>query len=165
MRKSARQLLAVAALAACAAQPVLASSLFDNLKEQAAGSLGGNASSGAASSSPSASGLGALGGAGALGSALGLPAIGGGTASNAAGVLQYCIKNKYLGNDAAGVKDKLMGKLGLGGSQAKQDDGYQQGLGGLLKGSDGTSFNLDSIKSNLKTKACDYVLDNASALL
>jgi len=164
MRKSLQGILLASALSISATAPAWSSGLLDGIKNQAAESLGGGQ---AASQSGSASGLGALGGAGAIGSALGLPSIGGNTAGNAAGVLQYCIQNKYLGGaDAASVKDNLLGKIGLGSEQAQQQDtGYQQGLGGILSGSDGSSFDLGKIKSDLKEKACDYVLDNASSLL
>lgn len=122
--------------------------LLDSVKDKA---MGG------ASSSSSLGGLGVLG----------MPSIGSGTASNAAGVLQYCIKNNYLSAaSAGGVKDKLMGKLGLGGeAQATQDQGYQQGLTGMLQGTNGGSFDMGKVQDNLKEKACDYVLKNASSLL
>ena len=125
-----------------------AAGLMDELKGAATEQLGGGASGGAAGSM--------LGG-------LGLPAIGGSTASNAAGVLQYCIQNKYA-SGAQGVKDALLRKAGLGG-QETQDAGYQSGVKGLLSGSDGSTFNLDKLKSGLREKACDYVLDNAKSLL
>jgi len=162
MRKSLQGILLASSLSISIAAPAWASGLLDGIKNQAAESLGGGQSA-----SQSGSGLGALGGAGGLGSALGLPSIGGNTAGNAAGVLQYCVQNKYLGGtDAADVKDKLLGKVGLGTEQSRQQDaGYQQGLGGVLAGSDGSSFDLGKIKSDLKEKACDYVLDNASSLL
>lgn len=108
--------------------------------------------------------LGGSSGGGLLGN-LGLPSIGGSTASNAAGVLQYCIQNNYLAGGAAGVKDAVLGKIGLGGGKESQDKGYQSGLGGILSGSDGASFDLGKIKADLKEKACDYVLDNAKSLL
>lgn len=95
---------------------------------------------------------------------LGLPAIGSGTASNAAGVLTYCIKNNYLAGGAQGVKESLMGKLGLG-RQPQQDEGYRSGLGGLITGSDGASFSLKGVSAKLRRKACDYMLDNARSLL
>jgi hypothetical protein len=103
-------------------------------------------------------GLGALGG---------LPAIGGDTAGNAAGVLEYCVKRKYLsGGAVASVKDKLMSKYGLGDqAKAEQDSGYRSGMQGILQGSDGKSFNLDSVSGKLKDKACDYVLENAGSLV
>ena len=162
MRKSIQRALAGSVLLVSMAGPAVSAGLFDSIKSQATDSLGGSKAASSASSANSA-----LGGAGALGSALGLPNIGGSTASNAAGVLQYCIQNNYLSaSGAASVKDKMLNKLDLGGTQAqKQDTGYQQGLSGLLSGSDGSSFDLANIKDNLKEKACDYVLENASSLL
>ncbi|KAF1021565.1 MAG: hypothetical protein GAK30_01784 [Paracidovorax wautersii] len=146
-------------LVAALATPAWSAGLLDSVKDQAGQYLGGG--SNAAASSPSSSG-GALAGLGGLG----LPAIGSGTSSNVAGVLEYCVKNNYLNPASAqGVKDKLLGKIGLGGGQAQQDSGYQQGLGGVLKGSDGSSFSLDRVKGNLKEKACDYVLDNAKSFI
>lgn len=161
MQKSIQRILTGAVVLVAMAGPAMSAGLLDGIKSQASESLGG----GKASSSASSTG-GALGGLGGLG-ALGLPAIGGSTASNAAGVLQYCIKNKYLGaSGAASVKDKLLDKLDLGGAQAqKKDAGYQQGLGGILSGNDGSSFDMAKIKGDLKEKACDYVLENASSLL
>ncbi len=130
-----------------------------------ANKLGSQSQSSTASESASAaSSSGVLGN---LGSGLSLPAIGGDTAGNAAGVLEYCVKNKYLDGDAATtVKDKLLSKVGVQNTQqAEQDSSYISGAQGLLKGSDGKSLNLDSISGKLKDKACDYVLDNASSLI
>ena len=139
---------AMAAVLMCAAASAGAAGLMDGLKGAAAEKLGGGSGSSGSSSM--------LGG-------LGMPAIGGSTASNAAGVLQYCIKNKYA-SGAQGVKDALVGKLGLGGKET-QDAGYQSGAKGLLSGSDGSTFNTGKLQSSLKEKACDYVLDNAKSLL
>lgn len=139
----------VLAIVLAASGPAIAAGLLDGLKDAAADKLGGGGSSSGASSS--------------MLSGLGMPAIGGGTASNAAGVLQYCIQNKYA-NGAKNVKDALLSKVGLGGKE-QQDPGYQSGVQGLLSGSDGSTFNLDKLKSNVKEKACDYVLDNAKSLL
>lgn len=139
---------ALAAVLVCAAASAGAAGLMDGLKGAAAEKLGGGSGSSGASS--------LLGG-------LGLPAIGGGTTSNVAGVLQYCIQNKYT-NQAKGVKDALLSKVGLGGKE-QQDPGYQSGVQGMLTGSDGSTFNMDKLKSNVKEKACDYVLDNAKSLL
>lgn len=134
--------------------------LLGDLTSKATESLGG----GSQAATTGSSGLGSMGN---LGSSLGLPSLSGGTASNAAGVLQYCAKNKLVNATSAdNIKGKLLGKLGMESPAAqKQDSGYQQGLGGLLSGSDGSSFDLNKIKGDLKEKACDYVLDNASSLL
>ena len=95
------------------------------------------------------------------------------SAGNAAGVIQYCMTNNYLGGNsgAAGVKEKLLGSLGgdttaagndatstssssallgkLGGTgkttaAPTQDKGYLEGAQGILKSSDGKSLNLAS---------------------
>lgn len=135
--------------------PAVSADMLSGFKNQAAERLGGGGSAGAA-------GLGSLG----LGS-LGLPSIGAGATSNVAGVLQYCVKNKYLSaTNADKVKSQLLGKLGMESPAAQQQDaGYQKGLAGMLSGSDGSSFDLNKIKGDVKEKACDYVLENASSLL
>ena len=160
MKKFALSSLVCASVAA-GAFSAHASGLGDALR----GQLGG----GAAESSSSASGLGGMlggsGGSSAL-SALGLGNLSSGTASNAAGVLTYCMKNNYLNADkAAQVKNQLLGKLGLGQKEEPKDQGYQNGLMGMVTGADGKSFSLDKVKGDLKEKACDYVLDNARSLL
>ncbi|MBB3227960.1 hypothetical protein FHW69_002592 [Luteibacter sp. Sphag1AF] len=95
-----------------------------------------------------------------------------GSASNAAGIIQFCMKNNFLGGDsgAAGVKDKLLGSLGgsskasdasngsatdklmskygVGGKSATKDQGYTDGAAGILKTGDGKSFDLNSLGSN-----------------
>ncbi|MDM0058774.1 DUF2501 domain-containing protein [Variovorax fucosicus] len=91
-----------------------------------------------------------------------MPAVGASTIGNAAGVLQYCVKNNYLGSDAASVKDKLLSKIT---GQKQQQAGYANGAKGLLQGGDGKSLNLKAVSGKLKTKACDYVLKNASSLV
>lgn len=160
MKKFALSSLLCATVAA-GAFSAHASGLGDALR----GQLGG----GAAESSSSASGLGGmLGGSGGSSvlSALGLGNLSSGTASNAAGVLTYCMKNNYLNADkAAQVKNQLLGKLGLGQKEEPKDQGYQNGLMGMVTGADGKSFSLDKVKSNLKEKACDFVLDNAKSLI
>ena len=160
MKKFALSSLLCATVAA-GAFSAHASGLGDALR----GQLGG----GATESSSSASGLGGMlggsGGSSAL-SALGLGNLSSGTASNAAGVLTYCMKNNYLNADkAAQVKNQLLGKLGLGQKEEPKDQGYQNGLMGMVTGADGKSFSLDKVKSNLKEKACDFVLDNAKSLI
>ncbi|TCV92360.1 uncharacterized protein DUF2501 [Luteibacter rhizovicinus] len=100
-----------------------------------------------------------------------------GSATNAAGIIQYCLKNNFLGGDsgASSVKDKLlgsvtgdtkaagndsgsgsatdklMGKYGIGGksssSSATKDKGYTDGANGILKTGDGKSVDLGSLGS------------------
>lgn len=136
-------LIALALLAAGAS--VQANDLLDQLKEKAgaaAGSQGGN------------SALGNLG--------FKMPAIGSSTIGNAAGVLQYCVKNNYLGGDANSVKDKLLAKIT---GQKQQETGFASGAKGMLKGGDGKSLNFKMLSSKVKEKGCDYVLKNATSLL
>ena len=89
-----------------------------------------------------------------------------GSAGNAAGVVEYCMKNNFLGGDAAGVKDQLMGKVNAGGEKDKAD--YADGAKGLLKTGDGKSVDIGqigSMKQSVTKKACASVLDHAKSLL
>lgn len=85
------------------------------------------------------------------------------SAQNVAGVLGYCQKNGYSPSASETVKNKLMDKLGLSGDKASKDEGYQQGLSGLLKGQDGQSFSLDNIKQQAGEKACGMIADKATS--
>jgi len=139
-------LIALALLAAGASAQ--ANDLLDQLKEKAgaaASSQGGNSTSSA---------LGNLG--------FKMPAIGSSTIGSAAGVLQYCVKNNYLGGDAASVKDKLLAKIT---GQKQQEKNFESGAKGLLKGGDGKTLNMKILSSKVKEKACDYVLKNATSLI
>ena len=89
-----------------------------------------------------------------------------GSAGNAAGVVEYCMKNNFLGSDAGGVKDQLMGKVNAGGEKDKAD--YADGAKGLLKTGDGKSVDIGqigSMKESVTKKACASVLDHAKSLL
>lgn len=89
-----------------------------------------------------------------------LPNVGSTGAGNAAGVLGYCVKNKYLGGtNATSVIGKLTGKQGVIGSSA-----YADGQKGLLRTKD-NAFSLDSVKGKVKSKVCDMVLQHATSLL
>ena len=110
---------------------------------------------------------GAAGGLGSIGSLGGVPSLGAltsGSTGNVAGVLEFCMKNNYLGGatDAASVKDKLLGKLG--GAPAS-DPGYTDGTKGLLTGSGGNTFDLSRIKSQITQQACDKILSQGKSLL
>ena len=143
-------LIALALLAAGASAQ--ANNLLDQLKEKA-GEAAGTSSAGSQGSA-GGSALGNLG--------FKMPAIGSSTIGNAAGVLQYCVKNNYLGGDAASVKDKLLAKIT---GQKPQETGFASGAKGLLKGGDGQTLNFKILSSKVKTKACDYVLKNATSLI
>ena len=89
-----------------------------------------------------------------------------GESGNAAGVVEYCMKNNFLGSDAGGVKDQLMSKVSGGGEKDKTD--YADGAKGLLKTGDGKSVDigqLGSMKQSVTKNACASVLDHAKSLL
>jgi len=145
--------VALALLAAGAS--VQANNLLDQLKEQAGAAVNSQGSSSGNSGGGSALSNLSLGG-------FKMPAIGSSTVGSAAGVLEYCVKNNYLGGDAASVKDKLLAKIT---GQKKQENDFASGAKGLLKGGDGKSLNLKGLSSKVKEKACDYVLKNATSLI
>jgi outer membrane PBP1 activator LpoA protein len=123
--------------------------LADMLKQ---GSSGG--------SSDSLDSLGGIGGALTGGSATSS------STGNVAGILQFCIKNNYLGgNDASSVKDSLMSKLGGGSSSS--DSGYTSGAKGILSGSDGKQVDLSGggLKAQVTKKVCEKILDQGKSML
>ena len=86
---------------------------------------------GLASGTGSAQDLGKLGGL--LGGGGG--SMSSGSMGNVAGLLQYCVKNNYLGGDsgASGIKDQLLGKLGAGGGASSSGQAASGDvLGGLM---------------------------------
>ena len=85
-----------------------------------------------------------------------------GTMNNAAGILEYCAKQKLASvTDAQNVKSQVLGKLGL--DTQEQDTSYMDGIQGLLNAQNGQQLNLSTIGNSslakqVKTKACDLVL-------
>lgn len=115
----------------------------------------------------SAQDLGAL--KGMAGGSGDLSSVASGSAGNAAGVIEFCIKNNYLSGDAAGsMKDKLMGKIG-GSDESEQDKaGYTDGAAGLLTTGDGQKIDLakmGGLKKSITKTACASVLDHAKSML
>ncbi|CAM4111687.1 DUF2501 domain-containing protein [Bordetella muralis] len=172
MKLNHRHVIGIAALIAA---PLFATGANAQLLDAVKGQVGGEAAAQTGSSSGGITqGLGgALGGSGGGNSSSVLSAISGGSASsgtagNAAGVLEFCIKNNYLsGNDASSVKDQLMGKLG-GSAKASSDAGYSKGSSGVLTTSNGASLDLSSgggLKEEITRKACDQVLDQSKSFL
>jgi len=109
-----------------------------------------------------AGGLGKLGG---MGSALSGASLSSGTTGNVAGLLEFCLKNNFLGGtDSASIKDKLMGKLG--GTPAP-DSGYAEGTQGLLKSRDGKQLDLSGggLQEQATRQICDRVLMQAKSML
>lgn len=90
---------------------------------------------------------------------------------NAAGILQYCIKQKLVSaTNTENIKDKLLDKLGLNSAEKQKQTDYTQGMAGLLQTKDGLALNLNNIGSTplaekVKTKACDLVLKQGVAFL
>lgn len=108
-----------------------------------------------------------IGGAAAsLGS---LSSITSGSTGNAAGIIEFCVKNNYLsGENAAPVKDQLMGKLSGGEDQSAQTDAdYINGVNGILTGSGGQSVDLSmaGLKAKAVKKVCNKILDQAKSML
>ena len=110
-----------------------------------------------------------LGGLKGLAGGADLSSLAAGSAGNAAGVVEFCVKNNFLGGeDASSMKDKLFDKLG--GDQASESDkaDYSDGAKGLVKTGDGNSVDLGKIgglKESLTKKACTSVLEHAKSLL
>lgn len=99
-------------------------------------------------------------------------ALSAGSMDNAAGVLQYCMKQKLVSaTNTENVKNQLLNKLGLTAPQdAQQQTDYTQGLAGVLNTGDGMQFNLDSFKNTplakkARTKACNIVLKQGSRFI
>ncbi len=99
--------------------------------------------------------MGALGGMGGL-----APDVSSVGAGNAAGVIGYCVKNKYLGEGS--MAGSVMSRLK--GQGATQNPGYAAGQGGMLQMGGGSTFSMDSLKGKIKTKVCDMVLTHAQSL-
>jgi hypothetical protein len=110
----------------------------------------------------SAGGLGKLGD---IGSALSGGSLSAGSTGNVAGLLEFCIKNNFLGStDSSSVKDQLMGKLG---GSPPPDSGYAEGAQGLLKSGDGKQLDLSGsgLKAQVTKQVCDRVLAQAKSML
>ncbi|MYZ44707.1 DUF2501 domain-containing protein [Schauerella aestuarii] len=155
MRKSLNAIAIAAATVSFLPSGVAHAQLMDAVK----GQLGGLGQGGTAGSSTNASGLGGMS----------MSSLTSGSMGNVAGVLEFCMKNNYLNaNAAAGVKDKLLGKLSGATPEAKKSDtGYMAGLGGLLTGKDGQNVDLKGggLKQELTKKACDQVLKQGKSLM
>ncbi|HEY1843336.1 MAG TPA: DUF2501 domain-containing protein [Buttiauxella sp.] len=89
--------------------------------------------------------------------------------TNAAGVMEYCAKNKLASvTSTENIKSQLMNKLGVEDStKAAEKPDYNQGLMGLLNTGKGQQLDLNTIGSSplaekVKTKACDLVLKQAA---
>ena len=82
---------------------------------------------------------------------------------SAAGVLDYCMKNKLLGAAGGNAGSLLQGLTGKPDVATSGD--YTAGQTGLLKMADGSQLSLDSLPPEMKTQACDMVMKHAQSLL
>jgi hypothetical protein len=83
---------------------------------------------------------------------------------NVAGVLQFCVKNNYLGGDASSVKDGLMSKLG---GSSSSDSGYTDGSKGILDSGSGKKVDLSGsgLKEQITKQVCDKILAQGKSML
>ncbi len=98
-----------------------------------------------------------------------LSSITSGSAGNAAGIIEFCVKNNYLsGGNASSVKDQLMEKLSTSQNQpAQSNPDYIAGANGILSGSNGESVDLSmaGLKATAAKKVCQKILDQAKSML
>ncbi len=154
----------LAALAVASAAALLWTAVPQPAAAQSLDALKGAVSGARDSSGGGSSALGGLGGlAGG-----GIPSLDSVGTGNVTGLLGYCARNNLLGGDAAGVKDKLLGKLG-GEEKAQSDAGYQEGLKGIVGGNSDKKFDLGGstagIKSQVTEKVCDQVLKYGKSVI
>ena len=117
--------------------------------------------------------MGALGGK--LGGMVPGSSMTSGSMGNVAGLLQYCVKNNYLGgaSGASGIQNQLLGKMGGASSPAATSGtDYTSGAKGILQTGNGKSMDLSSVgggssdmKSKITTKVCDTVLKQGKSYL
>ena len=109
---------------------------------------------------------GGKGGAAALGAVGGIPSVDQASPGNLAGVLQYCVKNNYLGGADATAGSSLVGKF-TGSGQGSKDGGFTTGSKGLLETGGGETFGLggSGLQAKITDQVCDLVLKHAQSLL
>lgn len=109
---------------------------------------------------------GSLGSLGDIGGMLSGQSVSPSSTGNVAGVLEFCIKNNYLGgNSASSVKDSLLGKLP--GKSPSSDSGYTSGVKGILNNGDGKTVDLSGggLQEQVTKQVCDKVLSMGKSLL
>ena len=105
--------------------------------------------------------MGAVTGGGAV-----LPSVEQASPSNLTGVLDYCVKNKYLGGGSAAAGSSLLRKL-TGSGKASDESAFKAGSGGMLETDDGDGFSLDGsgIQEKATKQVCNLVLKHVQSLL
>ncbi len=109
---------------------------------------------------------GGIGGVGGLGGLLPGQSLTSGSVGNVAGLLEFCIRNNYLGGKGvASVKDSLTARLP--GQSPRTDPDYDSGSRGILNSSDGGRFDLagGGFKKQVTKQICDQVLAQGKSLL
>lgn len=164
MKTAKRLFCTVALTSALLSTSAFALSLSDTLSS-AASELSGQSGSSSQQSSTSLSSLTSLLG----GSSQALSAD---NMNNAAGILEYCAKQKLTSvTNADNVKNQVLGKLGLDTpAEQKADTNYMDGIQGLLNAQNGQQLNLTTLGNSelgkqVKTKACDLVLKQGANFL
>ncbi|CAG4908495.1 DUF2501 domain-containing protein [Paraburkholderia gardini] len=116
----------------------------------------------AGNSSGSTGGPGNLSG---LSNGLSLQSLTSSSTGNVAGVLEFCVKNNYLGGSASSVKDSLMSKLPGGSSSS--DSGYTDGSKGILNSGDGKQLDLSGggLQQQITKQVCDKILAQGKSML
>ena len=91
----------------------------------------------------------------------GLPGVSSISAGNAAGLLGYCVKNKFLGGGSAdSVLGGLTRKPGVTGSKD-----YSLGQAGQILNGKDPPVSLGQIPKELKSQACNMVLKQGASFL
>jgi hypothetical protein len=140
-------------ISAFSAAPVLAQSL--------PGMGGGSSTLSGAASSMMGNSMGNSMGSSMGSSAMGLPSLSSSSTGNVAGVLSYCVKNNIVqGSTATSALSSLTGQSGVTSSS-----GYQAGEQGNIQSGSGSDFSLSGVSDEVKTKACNMVLQHAQSLL
>ncbi|URN99853.1 DUF2501 domain-containing protein [Leclercia adecarboxylata] len=92
--------------------------------------------------------------------------------NNAAGILEYCAKEKLASmTDATNIKNQVLGKLGIDTQEEQQQDtNYLEGIQGLLNANNGEQLNLETIGNSplakkVKAQACDFVLKQGMSFI
>jgi len=90
-----------------------------------------------------------------------LPNVGSMSAGNAAGVLQYCMKNKLVSSTSAGSVLDGLGKQ----PKLKSSPDFAAGQAGKVMTGKGKSTSISSLQPAMKSQACNMVLKQAKSFL
>ncbi len=96
-----------------------------------------------------------------------LSSITSGSTGNAAGIIDYCVKNNYLeGGSTSSVRDQLIGKIAPGGNRSVQSNpDYIKGSQGIVSGAGDVDLSLAGMKGAAAKKACEKILEQGKSML